>query len=331
MNSLDDKLLKWYDFHKRDLAWRRTKDVYAIWVSEIMLQQTRVATVLPYYERWMIKFPTIESLASADEQELLAIWQGLGYYGRCRNFQAGARFVLENGIPANSKGWLQVPGIGPYTAAAIASICFDEPMVAIDGNVLRVFARLTTSKSKKADLTREANSWAKERICKIRPGDWNQAMMELGATVCTPKKPKCSICPLESECKGKDSPEKYPAKFSKREVVSLYWIATIFWEGSSIGLEQIPNGGWWKGMWRLPTSVSTNFKETKTSIGVVSGTVTHHNISLRIEVLHQSIPAELVCVPIYQLSDFALPSLYRKAIQKAINQDFASEPTGKLT
>ncbi len=326
MNSPNERLLEWYDIHKRDLPWRRTKDVYSIWVSEIMLQQTRIATVLPYYERWIARFPNLESLASADEQELLTNWEGLGYYSRCRNLQAGARFVLDDGIPSDSIGWIAVPGVGPYTAAAISSICFGEPVGSVDGNFLRVFARLNASRSKKAELTREASQWARRRICNLRSGDWNQAMMELGATICTPTKPKCSSCPLESDCQGKVFPENFPMRIKKRKTVSLNWLATIYWDGTCIGLEQIPVGGWWEGMWCLPTLLSPVFKATNNSIGIVSGTVTHHKINLRIEVLKKSIPESLVGVPICKLSDIALPSLYRKAIDLAISQDVISEP-----
>src|SRR4051794_18052562 len=143
-------LLAWYDEHKRDLPWRRTRDPYAIWASEIMAQQTQIATVIPYWERWLARFPTVEALAAADEADVLSMWQGLGYYRRARLFLSGARWVVAHGMPKTAEGWKKVPGVGAYTAGAIASIAFGDPAPLVDGNVERVYARLEDDASEGA-------------------------------------------------------------------------------------------------------------------------------------------------------------------------------------
>lgn len=198
-------LLSWYDLHQRDLPWRRTNDPWAIWVSEVMLQQTRVDTVIPYYHRFLERFPTLASLADASRQELLQLWEGLGYYSRGRNLQDATRQVQQsfNGmIPNSHDELLELKGIGPYTAAAVSSIAFDEPRAVVDGNVIRVMTRFLGIEE---DIRRTATRQRIQRdvqsiIPDDRPGDFNQAVMELGATVCTPDNPSCSHCPLASDC-----------------------------------------------------------------------------------------------------------------------------------
>ncbi|HEY0565873.1 MAG TPA: A/G-specific adenine glycosylase [Terriglobales bacterium] len=192
-------LLEWYDRHKRDLPWRRSADPYAVWVSEIMLQQTRVSAVIEYYRRFMARFADVRALASASEQEVLAHWSGLGYYRRARMMHAAAKRVVEEfgGIfPSTAEMLRQLPGIGRYTASAIASIAFGERVPVVDGNVERVLARVTGHALSHA----ECWSAAESLLDPARPGDFNQAMMELGATVCTPKSPQCLTCPVNALC-----------------------------------------------------------------------------------------------------------------------------------
>jgi A/G-specific adenine glycosylase len=193
-------LLGWFDANQRDLPWRRTKDPYCIWISEIMLQQTRVAAVIAYYERFLARLPDVRSLAAAEESEVLALWSGLGYYRRARMLHAAAKAVVAEyggAFPATAEGLRKLPGIGRYTAAAIASISFGEPVGVVDGNVERVLARMTGA------ALSDQQCWAEvaRLIDPQRPGDFNQAMMELGATVCTPKSPQCLVCPVQRLCR----------------------------------------------------------------------------------------------------------------------------------
>jgi A/G-specific adenine glycosylase len=202
--TLHRDLLTWYAAERRDLPWRRTRDPWAIWVSEIMLQQTRVDTVVPYWERFMARFPTPLALAETPEDQVLAAWSGLGYYRRARMLHAGARFVADrSGIPTSREGLLELPGVGRYTAGAIASIAFEEPVGLVDGNVARVLARvfLLEDDMRRAGMKR-AEELAETLVPKDAPGDWNQALMELGATVCTPRSPSCDRCPIASSCRA---------------------------------------------------------------------------------------------------------------------------------
>ena len=202
LNYNVEPLLKWYQLNKRDLPWRRTKDPYHIWVSEIMLQQIRVEAVKPYYERFLTMLPTVKDLADADEETILKLWEGLGYYSRGRNMQKAAIQVMEEydgKFPADHGKLLKLKGIGPYTAGAVGSIAFGLPVPAVDGTALRVMSRITADASD-ISLQSTKKDW-EERIANIlpedRPGDLNQALMELGATVCLPNgTPKCEICPV---------------------------------------------------------------------------------------------------------------------------------------
>lgn len=199
-------LLDWYARAARDLPWRRTTDAYAVWVSEVMLQQTRVEAVVPYYERFLLKFPTIESLALASEQDLLSVWAGLGYYARARNLQTAARRMLSSGrFPRTFDEIRTLPGVGEYTAAAVSSIAFGLPHAALDGNVARVLARMSADPGDiKAPVTRKRlQALVDDLLDRRRPGDFNQALMELGATVCLPRAPQCLLCPVAQQCEAR--------------------------------------------------------------------------------------------------------------------------------
>ena len=201
------RLLHWYRANARPLSWRRSRDPYRIWVAEIMLQQTRIAAVIPYYDRFLRRFPSVESLARARSSEVLKYWAGLGYYSRARNLHAAAREIVgKHGgkFPNSLDQALSLPGIGRYTAAAILSIAFDAPLVALDGNVSRVLARLFALRG---DVSNPAQrnklvTAAQQLLPPHSPGDWNQAMMELGETVCTPRAPRCDACPLSHLCRA---------------------------------------------------------------------------------------------------------------------------------
>ena len=203
--NVSTRLLAWYDQHARVLPWRGIHDPYRTWVSETMLQQTRVETVLSYYERFLARFPDVAALAGAPEDEVMKLWEGLGYYRRARNLQKGARQVMDEyggEIPSEPSALLKICGIGAYTAGAIASIAFDRPVPAVDGNVIRVVSRLTGIRENVGipSVKRRIEQTAAELVPPLRPGDFNQAMMDLGATVCTPGTPACDRCPLTGLC-----------------------------------------------------------------------------------------------------------------------------------
>ncbi len=209
------KLLAWYDRHRRALPWRERPEPYRVWISEVMLQQTQVATATPYFERFVARFPSVEALAAAEETEVLALWSGLGYYRRARQLLAAARQVVAaGGLPREARRLEELPGIGPYTAAAIASIAFGEAVPVLDGNVARVLARRLADPADPAGATtrRRLLAAARELLDPARPGDSNQALMELGATLCTPRAPRCPACPLATGCRARVAgrPEAYP-------------------------------------------------------------------------------------------------------------------------
>ncbi len=252
-------LLRWYDARQRDLPWRRTRDPYAIWISETMLQQTRVETVIPYYERFLERFPDVESLASADRDDVYALWAGLGYYSRARNLQAAARRIVdEHGglLPDDVDGLRSLPGIGRYTAGAVASIAFDRPAPVVDGNVIRV---LTRWRGIRDDVRRrevverlwdEAGSLARG----ARPGDLNQALMELGATVCTPRSPRCDDCPWLRTCDAAAAgdAESLPVKPKKPKPVKVEAVAAWIERHGRVLVVRRPQDGLLGGLWELP-------------------------------------------------------------------------------
>lgn len=259
MKAVRKRLLAWYREHRRDLPWRRTRDPYSIWVSEAMLQQTRVETVIPYYERFLARFPDVEALATADSDDLLGLWAGLGYYSRARNLQKAARVVVEEHggqLPDDAEALRSLPGIGRYTAGAVASIAFDKPEAIVDGNVARVLARLldlredVKSPAMQKRLWEEAASLARGPS----PGDLNQAVMELGALVCTPKSPRCEACPVKRQCAGlaAGDPESLPRKTPKpkpRRVAAVGgWIER---RGKVLAVRR-PDEGLLGGLWELP-------------------------------------------------------------------------------
>jgi A/G-specific adenine glycosylase len=224
--EISRRLLAWYRRGRRDLPWRRTSDPYRIWVSEIMLQQTRAQAAIPYFERFLERFPTVEALAAAGEEEVLALWSGLGYYSRARHLLHGAQRVAAAGaFPGDYESIRALPGVGDYTAAAVASIAFGLPYAVVDGNVLRVVARMENDAAETGSArTRERfRSIAQEWMDARNPGAFNQALMELGATVCLPRNPLCPACPLESLCAARaaGTAAGLPVKLRKREPVRI--------------------------------------------------------------------------------------------------------------
>ena len=234
------RLLAWYRKGARDLPWRRTRDPYAIWVSEIMLQQTQIATVIPYYQRWMKRFPTAKALAKADLDDVLKMWEGLGYYARARNLHKAAQALKT--FPKTSEGWRELPGVGAYTAAAIASIAHGERAAVFDGNVRRVLSRLEGADVSEAPPPRG------------KPGDYNQALMELGQRVCTFRAPKCDACPIAADCKARAAgdPERWPSRKPKKEVPHKEVAIGVIWDGDRVYVQRREEEGLLGGLWEFP-------------------------------------------------------------------------------
>lgn len=263
-------LLTWYDKNKRDLPWRKTKDPYAVWVSEIMLQQTRVTAVLPYYERWMRELPDVFALATVDEERLMKLWQGLGYYSRARNLQKAAKMIVaEYGgrFPETYDELLKLHGVGEYTAAAVASIAFGEKVSAVDGNLLRVAARTENIRENVLDATTKKTIRAllENAMPEERPGEFNQAMMDLGATVCLPNgKPLCEACPLAPFCKAHELgvEQELPVRTKKTarrvEEMTVYLMV----RDSKVALRKRSNDGLLAGLWEFPNVVGFHGDDT---------------------------------------------------------------------
>jgi A/G-specific adenine glycosylase len=253
-------LLGWYRRNRRDLPWRRSRDPYAIWLSEVMLQQTQVATVIPYYERFLERFPNIESLAQASEDEVLSMWSGLGYYRRARGLRDGAQAVMERHagrLPRDPVALRALPGIGRYTAGAVASMAFDLPEPIVDGNVRRVLSRwLALAGSGLRRTSEERPLWelAQELVQGTAPGDLNQSLMELGATICTPRKPDCPACPVRRHCAAvvDGDPERYPRARPVSTPISLHVAVAWIVRGARVLLTRRQPESVLRGAWDLP-------------------------------------------------------------------------------
>ena len=255
--SFSEKLLHWYDRKGRELPWRGTKDPFRIWLSEVMLQQTQVETVIPYYENWLEQFPTLESVAGSERDELLKMWEGLGYYSRCRNFHEACRLVQNKHageIPTEWSDFRALPGVGDYTAAAVLSIAFQQPYPVVDGNVRRVMARLMSY----GEPAPKGTTLFKEQLAKWinsdRPGDFNQAMMDLGSEVCKRYTPHCSACPVAQHCHSKQEGTvgKFPVKSVKKPRLHKIVVAGIIWRGEKFLIQKRPAKGLLGGLWEFP-------------------------------------------------------------------------------
>jgi A/G-specific adenine glycosylase len=255
-------LLRWYDANRRDLPWRRTRDPYAIWASEVMLQQTQVSRAVEYWPRFLARFPTVRALADAPLDRVLAEWSGLGYYRRARMLHAAARIVVDElggSMPTTAHDLRRLPGMGAYTSAAVASIGFGEAVPAVDANAARVLARLLgiRGSASEARVRRAIGAEAAALMDPSRPGDFNQAVMELGALVCSPSAPACDVCPVAGFCVASASvdPASYPGVAASPARIDLREVVGVIRKGAGILLERQDRGiGWWQGLWILPRS-----------------------------------------------------------------------------
>jgi A/G-specific adenine glycosylase len=262
--SVRHKLLTWFHKHKRALPWRESRDPYRVWISEIMLQQTQVATVIPYFERFLRRFPTVQALAKADEADVLRLWEGLGYYRRARQLHAAARTIVSDhrGVfPEDFAAILGLPGIGRYTAGAVASIAFDQPVPIVEANTTRLFSRLLLFRGGPSSPTGQQLLWrfAREILPESGASDINQALMELGSLVCTPRNPNCPECPLLSLCptNARQLQAQIPAAKQPKRYESVQEIAVAIRKGPHVLLRLRPSGERWAGLWDFPRFPAT--------------------------------------------------------------------------
>jgi A/G-specific adenine glycosylase len=311
-----ESLLVWYDLHRRDLPWRASRDPYRVWLSEIMLQQTRVAAVIEHYQEFLRRFPTVEKLAAAREASVLAAWSGLGYYRRARMMHAAAKVIVrEYGgkFPASEETLRELPGVGRYTAAAIASIAFNEPVAVVDGNVERVLQRVAGKRLAGEELWMEANRLLDAK----RPGDFNQAMMELGATVCTPRSPACLKCPIVESCatRGELAKTEKASRQNKREIhYTLNCRDGEVNAGEVLLVQRSRDASLMPGMWELPEPASMN--------GEVPAFTLRHSITITDYTVRVWRSAAISCkpgkwIPVARLGKVALTGLARKILRKA--------------
>lgn len=359
-------LLAWYDRHHRSLPWRVTpddraagviNDPYAVWLSEIMLQQTTVKAVKPYYERFLERWPTVKRLAGAEDEDVMRLWAGLGYYSRARNLIACARAVADDHggrFPETAEGLSKLPGIGPYTAAAIAAIAFDESVAVVDGNVERVFTRLYSIDTPLPKAKTEIKARVSEALPKTRAGDFAQALMDLGATICTPRSPACAICPLLEDCEagGAGNPEAFPVKPPKKvKPVRLGAAFVASRPDGSVLLVRRPEKGLLGGMRVVPTTDWTARQDGATDTDAApfpaswekKGQVIHvfTHFELRLNVFHALVTSDDKSAGTFDafldarwsdaedLAGEALPSVMKKAITIALPEAFRPRKPGK--
>jgi A/G-specific adenine glycosylase len=337
-------LLDWYDRHRRRLPWRalpgEVPDPYRVWLSEIMLQQTTVATVGPYFERFLDRWPTVDALAAADLDDVLHAWQGLGYYARARNLHRCAQVVTaEHGgvFPDTEEALRSLPGIGRYTAAAVAAIAFDRRAVVVDGNVERVVSRVFQIETPLPDSKPLLYELADGLTPAERVGDHAQAMMDLGATICVPQKPKCMLCPWTDLCRGKEIAESLPRKRPKPEKPTRRGV--VFWvmrddgaillrrrpeKGLLGGMMEVPSSDWGEGPAPEPASVlgqaPLEIAASETLPGMVRHSFTHFHLELAVAAARSNAPAPPECVwcPPDAFGDYALPTVMKKVVRHAL-------------
>ena len=324
-HSLTGSLLAWYRKARRDLPWRATTDPYRIWLSEVMLQQTRAQTAIPYYERFLARFPSVDALAGAAEDEVLALWSGLGYYSRARNLLRAAKEIRSRGaFPSDYESLRSLPGVGEYTAAAVASIAFGLPHAVVDGNVLRVVARVQNDASEiGAPSTRELfRGIAQEWLPRKSPGDFNQALMELGATVCLPAAPGCERCPIAACCAARSAGtvSSLPVKIRKTTFVQIAESVVVLTRVSCILLKkESESARRMAGFWTLPTPSDLPEVRLAEPIGEFRHTITRHHYRFTVYVssLRKPAPRGMKWFDMARLTEIPLSTTARKALRLA--------------
>jgi A/G-specific adenine glycosylase len=319
MKPIAKPLLAWFAKNRRRLPWRtEPRDPYRTWVSEVMLQQTRVDVVLPYYARFVERYPTLADLAQASLDDVLALWSGLGYYARARNLHSAAR-ASSGELPRTSEALRALPGFGPYTAAAVASLAFGEPAPLVDGNVARVFARIF-----RLDGDAREQSWelARRHLPPDRPGEFNEGLMELGALICTPRSPRCGECPLSPVCEGKDAPERFPRKKQRAARPLLEWTAlALSRKDGAVLLERRPGAKLFGGLFELPREKPPRIRlhGPLRPRGVVEQTLTHREVRVTVHSGRASGEAGegFVWVAPEGLAGVGLSSLTKKTLRAA--------------
>jgi A/G-specific adenine glycosylase len=335
IQQLRKELLSWFKAHQRDLKWRRTRDPYAVWISEVMLQQTRVAAVTPYYERFLQRFPDFYALAEAPESEVLSHWAGLGYYHRARNLQRAAQMMHSAGrFPTTFEEIRKLPGIGAYTAAAVASISFDLPHPVLDGNVLRVLSRIFcdgTNIASAAGRTHFAGL-AEKLLDRGAPGAFNQAMMELGATVCFPSRPQCLVCPVFALCRARQSGQQndLPVKINVKKTVQEKRI--VFWierEGKVLAWQRPATSRLMAGFWELPEPAQIPNIAAGPLLGSFQHGITFHNYTFEVyEAREPSDLGECRWISVNDLLTLPVSTILKKAKRLAA-QSHDSNETGR--
>lgn len=341
LDVVRDALVRWYRQNQRDLPWRRRSDAYSIWISEVMLQQTRVDTVIPYYERFLARWPSVQALAGADPEAVRAAWSGLGYYRRARlMLDAAQRVVADHGgaLPRELAALRGLPGFGAYTAGAVASIAHGTPTAAVDGNVVRVLARLACIEgdSTKGAPRKEVDELA-ERLAvqpgEGTPGEWTQALMELGATVCTPKSPRCGACPLAPHCRARahDRVGHIPParKRAERSTVPLWALVLVTPEHDAVWLAQRPGEGLFALLWTPPLIDSEKSlhdlarrlgASALRSADAVKHALTHRDLEVEVWAGTLAASTELRRVALDKLDEVGLPSIAVKLLRAGLSR-----------
>ena len=348
MKKLGRRLVRWYGRHARTLPWRSDPSPYRVWVSEVMLQQTAVATVIPYFERWMRRFPDVGSLARADEREALSLWEGMGYYGRARRlWQAARRVEDEHGgaVPRSTAELRRLPGVGPYIAAAVRSFAFGEDEVALDANLVRVFMRLLGigGTGAEAQVRREVARWAGIGMPRGRSADYNQALMDFGSLVCRPRAPRCGECFLRGECEAFRRGIQYDIpRPSPRRLRKIRAAVAVFVRGGAVYIQQRPPEGLFGGMWEFPggkveageTPRKALQRECREELGVECArgrkllSLTHYYTVFEVR-LHayvcpapERLPVDAThrWVAVAEIGEYPMPSANRQVVQRLVHQ-----------